>query len=304
MRKTFANVMAEHAAKDKSIYVVTGDAGFGVFEDYKDKFSKQYINTGVNEQFMIGYSAGMSLEGYNVFVYNIVPFVLYRCYEQVRNDICYQQLPITMIGIACGLLNTLSGMTHSTPEDLNICASLPYLEVFSPCDPKETEAAVRYAVTAKNPIYIRIDKNGEPTLNQNKIIDIKKPQVLMEGSDIAVVFHGTIGEEMIKAGKLIKEAGYSAEIISVPYIQPLDPEPMLKLTKKFKDIIVVEDSYINGGLYSRIAMSKELQPYLKQFHPRAVHFEYFYEILSRNSYRKKYGSDSESVKNLAVSLLK
>src|SRR4030042_5727095 len=158
MRNTFAKVLAEYAAKDEKIYLVTGDAGFGVFENFQSTFPKQYINTGVNEQFMVSFSAGVALEGFKVFVYNIVPFVLYRCYEQVRNDICYQQLPITMIGIACGLLNTLSGMTHSTPEDLNICASLPYLGVFSPCDPRETEAALRYAVTAKNPIYIRVDK--------------------------------------------------------------------------------------------------------------------------------------------------
>lgn len=304
MRKTFANVLAEYAAKDKSIYLVTGDAGFGVFEEYQKDFSQQYINTGVNEQFMIGYSAGMALEGFNVFVYNIVPFVLYRCYEQVRNDICYQQLPVTMVGIACGLLNTLSGMTHTTPEDLTICASLPYLEVFSPCDPRETEAAVRYAVTAKNPVYIRIDKNGEPILNNNPVIDIKKPQVLMEGTDIAILFHGTIVEEMLKAGNLIKEAGFSASVISVPYIQPLDPEPILKIADRFKNIVVVEDSYANGGLYSRIALNKELQPRLKQFHSKAVDFEYFYEILSRNSYRKKYGTDGKSIADFCISLLK
>lgn len=304
MRKTFANVLSEYAAKDKSIFLVTGDAGFGVFEEYQKNFPMQYINTGVNEQFMIGFSAGLALEGFNVFVYNIVPFVLYRCYEQVRNDICYQQLPVTMIGIACGLLNTLSGMTHTTPEDLTICASLPYLEVFSPCDPRETEAAVRYAVNAKNPVYIRIDKNGEPILNNNTIIDIKKPQILMNGTDIAILFHGTIGEEMLKAGKLIKEAGFSPCVISFPFIQPLDENAIFEIAEKFKHIVVVEDSYANGGLYSRIALSKKLQPRLSQFHSKAPKFEYFYEVLSRDTYRKKYGTDSKSIAEFCISLLK
>ena len=68
---------------DENTFLLTGDLGFSVFENIKDSFSKQYINMGVAEQNMIGVASGMALTGKQVFVYSIIPFIVYRAFEQV-----------------------------------------------------------------------------------------------------------------------------------------------------------------------------------------------------------------------------
>ena len=129
MRKTFIETLTKIAERDDSIYIISGDAGFGVFEDYCRIKPQRFINAGVAEANTIGYAAGLTLSGFKVFVYNIVPFVLYRCYEQVRNDICYQQLPVTLIGIGCGLTYAPGGMTAWGASAGNAARSGPQLYI-------------------------------------------------------------------------------------------------------------------------------------------------------------------------------
>lgn len=125
---------------------MSGDAGYGVLDEYKKCFPNRYLNLGVAEQNMISFSAGLGLAGYNVFIYNIVPFVLYRCYEQVRNDICYQRLPVTLIGIGSGVTYAPQGITHYGVEDVSIARTLPNLVILSPSDPIEAEKMCRICV--------------------------------------------------------------------------------------------------------------------------------------------------------------
>src|SRR3989338_2535360 len=129
---------------------------------------------------MISFSAGLALAGYKVFVYNIIPFVLYRCYEQVRNDICYQRLPVTLVGIGSGVTYAPQGMTHYSVEDIAVARSLPNLTIFSPADPMEAKLCAEYAVKNNAPVYIRIAKSGEPPIHKNDLKDISKPILINE----------------------------------------------------------------------------------------------------------------------------
>ncbi|ODS30339.1 MAG: transketolase pyridine binding subunit [Candidatus Scalindua rubra] len=146
MRNTVINKITEYAEEDKNVFFVSGDAGYGVLDEYKKCFPNRYLNLGVAEQNMISFSAGLGLAGYNVFIYNIVPFVLYRCYEQVRNDICYQRLPVTLIGIGSGVTYAPQGITHYGVEDVSIARTLPNLVILSPSDPIEAEKMCRICV--------------------------------------------------------------------------------------------------------------------------------------------------------------
>ena len=129
MRNSVANKIKELAKKDKKLFVIAGDAGLGVWDDFKD--SVQFINPGVNEQLDIGMAAGMAMEGYKVIYYNITPFVIMRPYELVRNDICYQELPVILIGTGSGLTYAPAGHTHYAVEDITLALSLPNLDIFS-----------------------------------------------------------------------------------------------------------------------------------------------------------------------------
>ena len=168
MRNTVINKITEVAKKNKNIFIITGDAGFGVLDEYKNSFPKRFLNLGIAEQNTISFAGGLALTGYKVFVYNIVPFVMYRCYEQVRNDICYQKLPVILIGIGSGVTYAPQGVTHYSVEDVALAKTLPNLTILSPADPYEAALCAEYALKSKNPVYIRIAKSGEPKIHKNK----------------------------------------------------------------------------------------------------------------------------------------
>ena len=182
MRNTFINAVIGSFQSRQDIFIISGDAGLGVFDDFKHAHPDKFLNLGVAEQNMAGFSAGLAMSGYKVFTYNIIPFVLYRCYEQIRNDICYQELPVVLVGIGSGVTYAPQGMTHYSVEDIGVAKTLPNLAIISPCDPVEAQLAAQYALDSKMPVYIRLAKRGEPVLHQNTDFDLRRPMVLRDGA--------------------------------------------------------------------------------------------------------------------------
>src|SRR5687767_14368127 len=112
MRTTFVKTLLELAREDPSIMLITGDLGFTVLEEFRDTLPKQYLNAGVAEQNMIGVAAGLAMSGKRVFVYSIIPFVTFRCLEHIRNDLCYHNLPVGIVGVGGGYSYGHMGSTH------------------------------------------------------------------------------------------------------------------------------------------------------------------------------------------------
>lgn len=248
MRNTFIDAVIEASRKRDDIFIISGDAGLGVFDGFKDNCPEKFLNLGVAEQNMASFSAGLSITGYKVYMYNIIPFLLYRCYEQVRNDICYQKLPVTLVGIGSGVTYALQGMTHYSVEDIGLAQTLPNLTIISPADPVEARLAAAYSLNSEGPVYIRLAKRGEPVIYQNEDFDITVPQVIREGSDTAVLFHGSISSEVMAAcGMLVKENIFPL-IISVPVLQPLKREILIEMLKDVKTVISVEEHFSSCGL--------------------------------------------------------
>jgi transketolase len=244
MRNTAASLIHEYCKEDQNGYLIAGDAGYGVWDDFKEELPEQYINPGINEAACIGLAAGMALSGHKVFYYNIIPFVLMRCYEQVRLDICYQELPVVLIGIGSGITYAPAGMTHYSVEDITLAKTMPNLTIISPSDPMQTKKAVEYAIKSDKPTYVRISRSGEPTLFEDNI-DIKKPIYLQNGSSKeAIIFHGSIVDEVLEASKEIDEVS----IISLPMIFPLDEDEVKNILGKYEKIYVVEEHFEDGGL--------------------------------------------------------
>jgi len=248
MRNTFVNAVIDRFDTRDDIYIISGDAGLGVFDDFRATYPEKFLNLGVAEQNMAGFSAGLALTGYKVFNYNIIPFVLYRCYEQIRNDICYQELPVVLVGVGSGVTYAPQGMTHYSVEDIGLARTLPNLTVMSPCDPVEAKLAAEYALNSKEPVYVRLAKCGEPVLHDGSEFDIRRVQVLREGSDVAICFHGSVATEAIAAWDMLKEKGIAPRLISVPMITPIDENGLLEATRDMGQVLVVEEHFSNCGL--------------------------------------------------------
>src|SRR3972149_4849784 len=238
MRNTFINTIIDACKTRDDIFFISGDAGLGVFDEFKVKYPDRFLNLGVAEQNMASFTAGLSMTGFKVYMYNIIPFVLYRCYEQVRNDICYQALPVTLFGIGSGITYAPQGMTHYSIEDIGIARTLPNLEIISPIDPVEAKLAASYSLNCQSPVYVRLAKRGEPNIHKDEYFDITKPQIIKEGNKIAILFHGSIGTEVMDSLEGVKR---SPLVISIPMISPLDYDLLLSMLKDIHTVITFEN---------------------------------------------------------------
>ncbi|EES89350.1 transketolase family protein [Helicobacter canadensis] len=239
MRNAIANCIIEVAKKDSNVFLISGDAGLGVWDTFKEEYKEQYINPGINEALCVSMAAGLALCGRKVVYYNIAPFVMMRPYEQVRNDICYQELPVILVGTGSGFTYMPSGMTHYALEDIGLALSLPNLNIFSPCDPLEAKACFQYAYHSKKPSYIRIPKAGEPNLHKREIEDVAQLQFLLKNkSEILLLSHSSIVQEVLKAGEIL-----GCDVASKPFINSMDFN-----LESYKIIFVIEEHFSYGGL--------------------------------------------------------
>ncbi len=303
MRKTFIKTLSEISRDNEDIYIVCGDAGFGVFEDFKKEKPDRFINTGVAEANMIGYSAGLAITGFNVFVYNIIPFLLYRCYEQVRNDICYQRLPVTLVGIGSGVTYAPAGMTHYSVEDIALCRSLPNLSIISPIDPIETKAAIEYAVEYNGPLFIRLAKSGELVIRKDESMDITVPHVISEGEDVAIISYGSIFSEALHAVNILKNEGIEPALISLPMIKPINEEAIFDIINGFRAVIILEEHLRYGGLVSILADLFIERGIGARFIPLTLPDAFIHDVNRQAGMRRKYGIDAEGVARTVRSVI-
>lgn len=248
MRNAFIDAVIAACAEREEIVILSGDAGLGVFDEFRIRRPDRFLNLGVAEQNMAGFAAGLAMTGHRVVLYNIIPFLLYRCYEQVRNDICYQGLPVVMAGIGSGVTYAPQGMTHYSVEDIGVARTLGNLAVLSPADPVEARAAARYCLESPLPSYVRLAKRGEPVLGPDAPFDITKPRRIRDGGDVVIAFHGSIGAEVLEATRLLEERGVSPRLLSVPLLSPFSAEAFLAETRDIRLVVSVEEQFARCGL--------------------------------------------------------
>lgn len=294
MRNTIIDTITHQAEFDEDIFLISGDAGFGVLDNFKDKFPDRFLNLGIAEQNTTGFAAGLSLAGFNVIIYNLIPFLLYRCYEQVRNDICYQNLPVTLVGIGSGVTYAPQGTTHYSLEDINIARSIPNLTILSPADPLEAKACIEYAIKSEGPVYIRAAKAGEPNIHTCHITDITKPILVKNGSDVAVLFHGSISSEVMNS---LEQLEYNPIVISIPMLQPLNFDVLAKLLTNIHTVITVEEHYVNGGLGSIIADWILAEQKRLKLIKLGIRNEFIHDIQNTEGMRKLFGISSIDIKH-------
>lgn len=198
MRKPFMEELTAGVISGRPIMLITGDLGWGVVEEFAKRFPNNFINAGVAEQNMMGMAAGMAAEGYHVFVYSIGNFSTFRCAEQIRNDVDYHNLPVTVVSVGGGLAYGAMGYSHHTVQDYALIRSMPNMLIAAPCDDMEATACVRYLIENPQPSYLRLGRGGEMQIHRDDCMPIVKPGewVLVDkgnliNADYTVVSTGT-----------------------------------------------------------------------------------------------------------------
>ena len=256
MRNRFADVFYELGKTDPRLCVIVADISpAGSIAKFRSDFPRRFINTGVSEQIMIGMAAGMAQRGLKPFAYTIATFTLYRPFEMVRDDLCYQNLPVTIVGIGGGVTYSTLGATHHAQEDVSIACAIPNMSVIAPCDPSETEAATRWCATqTQGPVYLRLGKAGEPdfTSKAAEPWTFGKLRRIRPGRDVCIISYGPIMKRAVAIAERFEAAGRSCAVASLSTIKPLDREGLAAVFKEFSQVVVIEECAPTGGLAMQV----------------------------------------------------
>lgn len=252
MRNAFANAFYSLAKDDPRIYLVVADitAAAGV-ASFQKEFPHRFVNVGVAEQVMVGFAAGLALRGCIPFAYTIATFTIYRPFEMVRIDCCYQNLPVRLIGVGGGVNYSTLGGTHHAQEDIALMSALPNMTVLAPCDPSEANAVTLASVDVPGPIYLRLGKAGEPDLTSGAPdpFVFGKARCIRSGTDLCFLTYGPIARMACEvAARMETERGVSCAVVAVHSLKPLDIAGIRSVLGRFKTVVVLEEHAPYGGL--------------------------------------------------------
>jgi transketolase len=247
VRTAFINELIAQARLHPDVFLVVGDLGYSVVEPFVQEFPDRFLNAGVAEQNMTGVAAGLASEGYHVFTYSIANFPTLRCLEQIRNDICYHNLAVTVVAVGAGMAYGNLGYSHHAVQDIAILRTLPGMTILSPADPGETRECVQWLAKHPGPSYLRVGKAGEPDLHAVRGLD-RGPLLIREGtSRIALVATGGILKVALEAHDQLAAQGESVPVYSLPWLKPVSRAFFASLAG-FQRVVVIEEHVIEGGL--------------------------------------------------------
>lgn len=256
MRNKFAQTFYKAALADPKLCLVVADISpAGSIEQFRQDFPDRFINTGVAEQVMIGMCAGMCQKGLRPFAYTIATFALYRPFEMIRDDLAYQNLPVTVVGIGGGISYASLGGTHHAQEDIFIASSIPNMQVIAPCDPLETEAATLHCVSqTKGPVYMRLGRAGEPILTEDAVepFVFGKLRTLKKGKKTCILSYGAIMSLAVELYEDYTRRGETPSLVSAHTLKPLDRPGLSQLLKEYEEIIVIEEVSPEGYLAAKL----------------------------------------------------
>ncbi len=254
MRNAFSAEIAALAAEDNRVVLLSGDIGNRLFDGYKERFPDRFLNCGVAEANMMSMAAGMALCGLRPVTYTITPFITTRCLEQIRVDVCYQNVPVVIVAVGGGLSYASLNATHHSCEDIAFLRMLPNMTVICPGDPLEVTLALRAALKHDGPVYIRLGKKGEPVVHtQVPNFSIGKAIVVRNGEDVCLLSTGNMLPIAVHSAKELGKNGISAKVVSFHTVKPLDEALLSEVFSKFTVVVTIEEHSVLGGLGGSVA---------------------------------------------------
>lgn len=258
MRNAFIQELVTLARQHPQIALIVGDLGYSVIEPFADEFPDRFINAGVAEQNMTGLAAGMASEGYHVFTYSIANFPTFRCAEQIRNDVAYHKLPVTVVSVGGGLAYGALGYSHHAVQDYALMRTLPNMLIAAPGDPMEVRACMRYLVENPGPSYLRLGKAGEPNFHA------APPEVapgrwlrVRDGQGERALLSTGAGLQ-IAMDWVAKDEHADRAVYSMPLWSMADKRAQADALRAHREVVTLEDHLQDGGFGSWLLEAKAM----------------------------------------------
>ncbi len=296
MNSSYISKLMELAEKDSNVLHLLADSGTGYDEMFRRNFPNQIFNFGIGEENMVAAAAGMASVGKVPFVFTAGAFLAYRSMEFIRDDVCFQNLNVKIVGMGSGLAWSSLGPTHHTTEDISVLRAIPNLMILSPATPGQVSACVEYAYKHYGPVYIKIGMNHEKEFfDEDYQLDINRNDYLTDGSEIVVYSTGSILEEVKEAVDKLSEDGISVKLINVTFIKPFNGQDVLDNAMNCSKIITVEEHNIHGGLGSIVAETLAYKGIFAKVYPIGLNDSFAVGYGSQKAVRKSNSLDSESI---------
>jgi transketolase len=254
-RVAFAEELTALAEADPRIVAVCNDSvGSSNLTAFRRTFPERLVNVGIAEQNMVGVAAGLANGGLRPFVCAASPFLTGRALEQIKADVAYSGFPVVLCGMSPGMAYGELGPTHHSIEDLAWMRAIDELAVIVPADPTETRAAMRWAVAANRPCFLRISRTKVPAVSaEGQGFELGRASVLRRGDDVTIVAIGTMVSRALDAAQRLAQQGVEARVINAASLKPLDEATILAAARETRGIVTVEEAVVQGGLGSAVA---------------------------------------------------
>lgn len=255
-KQVICDVLMEAAKTDKDIVALCSDSrGSASFTSFADTYPKQFVETGIAEQDLVGIAAGLARCGKKAYAISPACFLTTRSYEQCKVDVAYSDTNVKLIGISGGISYGALGMSHHSAQDIAALSAIPNMRVYLPSDRFQTECLIKELLKDKKPAYVRVGRNAvDDVYEEGKIpFEMNKATVIGDGNDLVIVACGEMVGPSVEAMKLLAEQGIKAEVIDMYCVKPLDKETLIKEASKAKAVITVEEHAPLGGLGSMVS---------------------------------------------------
>lgn len=302
----FAETLMRLAENDRNIIAVTSDSrGSGKLVPFGKKFPKQMVEVGIAEQNLVGVAAGLGSCDKKVFAVSPACFLTTRALEQIKNDICYSDHPVTVVGISAGVSYGALGSTHHSLHDFAALRAINNIIVVAPADNFEAEKATELAGESNQPVYLRFGKKVMPLLKEvdGEVFAFGKGRIITEGDDVAIIANGETVYPALQAANALKVKGIQATVVSMHTIKPLDTALLEKLAASCGAIVTVEEHSVHGGLGEACASFLLQHGYKKPFRIMGIPDEYTVTG-SQLEIFNHYGISEEGIGREVLSLLK
>ena len=254
-REAFGETLVELAQAGLDVVAVDADlAGSTTTKKLGAYDPARLVDVGIAESDMIGVAAGLSLTGRIPFTGSFAVFGTGRCYDQIRNTVCYGKLNVKVCPTHAGLSVGPDGGSHQMLEDIALMNALPNMRVLVPADYESARAAIRLSAAIEGPVYVRMGRAKVPQVYEPGFeMVLGGSRVLREGTDVTLIACGIEVDQALKAAEKLAEQGVSAEVIDAYRVKPLDEKTVLASAAKTGRVVTCEEHSINGGLGSIVA---------------------------------------------------
>jgi transketolase len=255
MRDALGQGLVELAPEIPELVVLDADVSAstktgGFAKAYPDRF----FNVGVAEANMADIAAGMATTGLRPAINTFALFLTLKCADQIRNTICYNNLPVILAGAYGGLSDSFDGASHQAILDIAMLRTLPNMVVVVPADAEETKQALKLALRRSGPTYIRGCRNETPVLFEGaEPMQFGKARKLRDGADVTIAACGVPVVMAMEAADLLAKEGIGADLLAVATVKPIDEAALAASAKKTGAVLAVEEHSIVGGFGAAVA---------------------------------------------------